>query len=234
MGEWITIEALGGVGSFAAWLSRPAGAPTAALVLVQEIFGVNRSIRQVAEDWSAKGYLVIAPDMAWRFAPRFEADPEVPEQLDRAMALRERLDPDAAIADVEMALRHSRDLLDGGVKAGVIGYCWGGTIAYLAATRCDADASVGYYGRQIVDHLGEAHAIARPLLLHFGCDDPTIPAEIRQRVHAALDPHPQVTIHHYDGAGHGFAAPFGARRNPAAAAQADEHSVAFLANHLTS
>ena len=230
MGEWIELEALEGEGRFAAWQARPDGPAKAAIIVIQEIFGVNPGIRRKADDWAARGYLAIAPDMFWRFAPRFEADPDVREELDHAMGIRGRFDLDASARDVEVAIRYAR--AQGAAKVGVVGFCAGGSVAYLAATRSDADASVGYYGRQIADYLGEAHAIARPLLLHFGEADPSIPVELRDTVRAALGDNPRVTIHDYEGAGHGFAATFGHRRNEEAAALADERTEEFFAEYL--
>jgi carboxymethylenebutenolidase len=230
MGDWTEIEALGGEGRFAAWLARPEGDVKAAIIVIQEIFGVNAGIRQKTDDWAAKGYLAIAPDMFWRFKPRYDVDPDVPEQLAEAMELRHQLDLDRAVKDVEAAIRHARSL--GACKIGVVGFCAGGSVAYLAATRTDADASVGYYGRLIADHLNEAHAIAHPLLLHFGIEDPSIPAEIREKVRAALESNPRVTIHDYEAAGHGFAASAGKRRNEAAARLADARTEAFFATWL--
>jgi len=230
MGDWIEIDALGGEGRFAAWLARPQGEVEAAIIVIQEIFGVNAGIRQKTDDWAAKGYLAIAPDMFWRFKPRYDVDPDVPEQLAEAMELRHQLNLDSAVQDVEAAIRHARSL--GARKIGVVGFCAGGSIAYLAATRTDADASVGYYGRLIADHLNEAHAIARPLLLHFGVEDPSIPAELREKVHAALESNPRVTIHDYEGAGHGFAAEGGKRRHDAAARLADGRTEDFFATWL--
>jgi len=230
MGEWIELDALDGEGRFAAWQARPEGTPKAAIIVIQEIFGVNPGIRGKADDWAAKGYLAIAPDMFWRFAPRYEADPDVKEELDHAMAIRSQFDLDASARDVEVAIRHAR--AQGVMKVGVVGFCAGGSVAYLAATRTDADASVGYYGRQIVDHLGEAHAIARPLLLHYGETDPSIPAEIRNKVRSALGGNPHVTILDYAGAGHGFAATSGKRRNEEAAVLADKRTEDFFAEYL--
>jgi carboxymethylenebutenolidase len=117
-------------------------------------------------------------------------------------------------------------------KVGVVGFCWGGAIAYLAATRTDADASVGYYGRLIAEHLNEAHAIARPLMLHFGEEDPSIPADVRAKIGDALASNPRVTIHEHAGAGHGFAAASGKRRNENAAQHADAQTEAFFQQHL--
>ena len=230
MGEWIALNALDGEGSFEAWLARPTGRAKAAIIVIQEIFGVNPGIRRKADDWAAKGYLAIAPDMFWRFAPRYEADPDVKEELDHAMELRLQFDLGKAAKDVEAAIRHARAL--GAERVGVVGFCAGGSVAYLAATRTDADASVGYYGRLIVDHLGEAHAIAQPLLLHFGEADPSIPAELRAKVRQALGANPRVTIHDYEGAGHGFATSSGKRRNEAAAQLADGRTETFFREHL--
>ena len=231
MGEWIALNALDDEGSFDAWLARPAGEAKAAIIVIQEIFGVNPGIRRKAEDWAAQGYLAIAPDMFWRFAPRFEADPDIKQELDHAMEIRTQFDLDASARDVEAAIRYARG--QGVAKVGVVGFCAGGSVAYLAATRTDADASVGYYGRQIVDHLGEAHAIARPLLLHFGDADSSIPPEMRAQVRQALGANPRVTIHDYAGAGHGFASTFGKRRNEQAAAVADARTEEFFADYLS-
>ena len=230
MGEWIALNALDGEGSFDAWLARPQGQAKAAIIVIQEIFGVNPGIRRKAEDWAAQGYLAIAPDMFWRFAPRFEADPDIKQELDHAMEIRTQFDLDASARDVEAAIRDAR--AQGVAKVGVVGFCAGGSVAYLAATRTDTDASVAYYGRLIADYLGEAHAIARPLLLHFGMEDPSIPAEIRSQIRAGLAPNPRVTIHDYEGAGHGFAATSGKRRHEAAAQLADARTDAFFAEHL--
>lgn len=230
MGEWIELNALGDEGRFAAWAAHPEHEAKAAIIVIQEIFGVNPGIRRHVDGWAAKGYRAVAPDMFWRFAPRFEADPDIAEQLDKAMRIRTRLNLDQAIEDVEATIRHLRD--GGAEKIGVVGFCAGGSIAYLAATRTDADASVGYYGRQIVDHLNESHGIARPLLLHFGTADPSIPAEMRDEVRAALGANPRVTIHDYEGAGHGFATSLGQRRNEAAAALADRRTEEFFAEWL--
>jgi len=232
MGEWMEIEALGGEGRFAGWLARPENEPEAAIIVIQEIFGVNAGIRKKTDTWASKGYLALAPDMFWRFAPRYDVDPDVPEQLEEAMRIRSQLDFDKAAADIEAAIRHARGMIPSGAKIGVVGFCAGGSIAYLAATRTDADAAVGYYGRQIADHLNESHAIARPLLLHFGLDDPSIPAEIREKIRSGLDTNSRVTIYDYEGAGHGFAAGSGRRRNEAAAQLADARTEEFFARYL--
>ena len=232
MGEFVDIAALNDEGRFAAYVAQPAGTARAAIIVLQEIFGVNAGIRQKVEDWASEGYLTLAPDLFWRFRPRFDVDPDVPEELQEAFAVRSQFDADAGVRDVEACLRWARHVLGGEAKVGVIGFCLGGRIAYLAATRTDVDASIGYYGAGIDQKLGEARAIARPLLLHFAEADHFIPADARATIHAALDDNPHVTIQEYAGVDHGFATTAGKRRNDAAATLADGRSRAFFAEHL--
>lgn len=230
--ETIEIAALDGSGTFAAYIAWPTGEATAAIIVIQEIFGVNPGIRRKVEDWAAQGYLALAPDMFWRFAPGYQVDPDVPDQAAHAFEIRAHFDADKGVADVEATIRQARAMLGHGGKIGVVGFCMGGRIAYLAACRTDADAFVGYYGARIDAALDEAHAIARPLLLHFAEQDHFIPAEARAKIHGALDSHPRVTIHDYAGVDHGFATTAGKRRDDAAAELADKRTAAFFAAHL--
>jgi carboxymethylenebutenolidase len=225
------IEALDGSGTFNAYTVEPAGTPKAAIIVIQEIFGVNPGIRKKAEDWAAKGYLALAPDMFWRFEPGYDVDPDVPEQMQGAFAAMQQFQIDKGIEDVEATIRAARKLMGGG-KVGIVGFCLGGRVAFLAATRTDIDASVGYYGGGIDTMLGESHAIAKPLLLHFAEDDHFITAEKRAAIHAALDDNKHVTIHEYAGVDHGFATTSGKRRDDAAAVLADSRTEAFFAEAL--
>jgi carboxymethylenebutenolidase len=225
------IAALDGSGTFTAYTASPAGTPTAAIIVIQEIFGVNPGIRKKADDWAAKGYLALAPDMFWRITPGYDVDPDVPEEMQDAFKTMQQFDIAKGIEDVEATIRKARELLGGG-KVGVVGFCLGGRIAYLTATRTDIDASVGYYGGGIDAALNEAHAIARPLLLHFAEQDHFITAEKRAAIHEALDPNAHVTIHEYAGVDHGFATTSGKRRSDAAATLADSRTDAFFSEAL--
>jgi carboxymethylenebutenolidase len=231
MGIVTAIEALDGSGTFNAYTARPEGAPTAAIIVIQEIFGVNAGIRKKADDWAAKGYLALAPDMFWRIKPGYDVDPDVPEQMQDAFLTMQRFDLDKGIADVEAVIRAARTLI-GGRKIGIVGFCLGGRTAFLTATRTDIDASVGYYGGGIDTMLNESRAIARPLLLHFAEQDHYITAEKRAAIHAALDDNAHVTIYEYDGVDHGFATTSGKRRSDAAAKLADARTEAFFAEAL--
>ena len=225
------IETLDDAGRLTAYRADPAETPRAAIVVIQEIFGVNEGIRRKCDRLAEAGYLAIAPDLFWRLEPNIELDPDVPEELKRAFGLMGGFDQDAAVRDVEATIRAARAAVDGG-KVGAVGYCMGGRLAFLTAARTDSDACVGYYPVGIPGLLGEAPAIARPLMLHIAGADHLVPAEQQAQTHAGLDTHPKVTLHDYPGVDHGFATEFGARRRPEAAELADRRTAAFFAATL--
>lgn len=232
MGEFITVETLERDGSFSVYRAEPAGTPKAAIVVIQEIFGVNAGIRARCDRWAAKGYLAYAPDLFWRLQPHIELDPDIPEDFTQAFEYMGKYNQDAGVRDIEAVLRAAHSALGAGGKAGVVGYCMGGRMAYLAAARTDTDASVAYYGGGIDGALGEAHAIANPLLLHFAEQDHFIDAKARRAIHDALDGNAHVTIYEYPDVDHGFATETGQRRVEAAASLADSRTEAFFAEHL--
>ena len=231
MGETTTIPVLDGDGAIPVHLARPAAPPRAAIVVVPEIFGVNPGIRAKCDGWAGQGYLALAPDIFWRFAPGVELDPDVPEQLQRAFGYFQQYRPDDGVKDIEAAIHHLRRA-EGVGKVGLVGYCLGGRLAYMAATRTDVSAAVGYYGVMIDQMLGESHAIANPLMLHIPTADHFVGPDAQAAIHGALDAHPKVTLHDYPALDHGFAAEAGARRDAAGAALADERTRAFFAEHL--
>ena len=227
----IHIDTIDGSGAFEAYIAEPAGKPRAAIVVIQEIFGVNPGIRRKCDDWAAKGYLAIAPDLFWRLEPGVELDPDVPDEFQRALGLMGKFNQDAGIRDIEATIRFARGRVDGG-RVGVVGYCLGGRLAFMTATRTDSDASVGYYGVGIDNLLGEKHAIAHPVLLHIAGADHFVTPDIQGRMHEGLDDHPRVTIFDYPGEDHGFATEAGKRRSEEAAQLADERTTAFFAETL--
>ncbi|HEX4848422.1 MAG TPA: dienelactone hydrolase family protein [Novosphingobium sp.] len=222
---------LDGAAQIPAYIARPTGTPKAAIIVIPEIFGLNPGIQQKCETWASEGYLAIAPDIFWRFAPGVELDPDVPEQLQEAFGYFGQYDPDLGIQDIEAAIHHIRRT-EGVGKVGLVGYCLGGRMAYMAAARTDIDASVGYYGVMIDQMLGESHAIANPLMLHIPTADHFVGPEAQAAIHAGLDDHPKVTLHDYAGLDHGFAAEMGDRRDEAGAQLADSRTKAFLAANL--
>jgi carboxymethylenebutenolidase len=231
MSETVDISTLDGEGSFSAYCARPDGNPRAAIVVIQEIFGINPGIRRKCDRLAADGYLALAPDLFWRLEPAVELDPDVAEDFQRALGLMGRFDQDQGVRDIEATIRHARHAL-GVPNVGVVGYCLGGRLAFMVAARTDADASVGYYAVGVPGLLREKHAIANPLMLHIAGADHFVDAEAQAAMHEALDGHPKVTLHDYPGEDHGFATEIGERRSEVAATLADSRTAAFFAEHL--
>jgi carboxymethylenebutenolidase len=225
------IPTLDGDGKIPAYVAKPEGTPRGAIIVQQEIFGVDAGIRKKADSWASRGYLAVAPDTFWRQKPGVELDADKPEEFQQAIDYMMKHDFDLGIRDIEAVIHWIRR--EAGVpKVGLVGYCMGGRIAYMTATRTDIDASVGYYGVMIDQMLNEKHAISRPLMLHVPTADGFVPPEAQKAMHEGLDDHPKVTLHDYEGLDHGFAAEIGSRRNEAGAALADERTVAFFAEHV--
>lgn len=231
MGELRRIGTLEGDQTFPVYRAEPAAGATAAIIVIPEIFGINPGIRAKCDAWAKLGYLAVAPDIFWRFAEGEELDPDVPDQFDKALKNMGQFDLDACIRDIEALIHHLKR--EGNCsKVGLVGFCLGGFVAYTAAARTDIDASVGYYGVSIDQHLGEAQAIANPLMLHIAGADHFVTADAQKAIHQALDGHPRVTLHDYPGLDHGFAAEMGQRRDEQGAQLADRRTEAFFAEHL--
>ena len=223
MSEYVTLQAVDGH-RFAAYAARPEGQPIAGLVVVQEIFGINAHIRKVADGFARDGFLAVAPALFDRIERGVELAYEGAD-MQRAISFIPRLDVEKSLADVAAAMEFAKGAT--GKKVGVVGYCYGGTMAWLAAARLHPAAAVGYYGGRISHYAGEE--LAAPVMLHFGRQDAHIPPEEVEKIHAA---HPEVEIFWYD-AGHGFNCDARGSYSPQAAHQARDRSLSFLSRHLT-
>lgn len=183
--------------AFRAYHAWPDGPSKGGLVLVQEIFGVTDHIRELCDQYAADGYDVIAPSLYDRQERGFEAE-YTQDGIAQAMKLRDGHDMKFSVGDVQACIDWLRDER-GQSKVFITGYCYGGTVAWVAACRCKGlDAASGYYGRGIVEHILETPLC--PTILHFGRSDASIPMEWVERIAAE---HPEVTVHVYE-AGHGF------------------------------
>ena len=223
------------IGDMNAYVTDPAGSPKAAIIVVPEIFGVNPGIRQKCDKLAEAGYLAVAPEIFWRFAPGVELDPDVEAELQQAFGYFGQYDPNDGVYDIEDTIKAIRAGLDGRAsvaKVGLVGYCLGGRLAYMAACRTDIDCAVGYYGVMIDQMLGESHAIANPLMLHIPTADGFVGPEAQKAMHIGLDSNRHVTLYDYDGLDHGFAAEMGNRRDETGAQLADTRTMAFFAAHL--
>lgn len=223
MGEYVTLTAGDGK-QIGAYVARPWGEPMGAVVVVQEIFGVNAHIRSLADGFASDGFFAVAPALFDRIEPGVELGYE-PADLQRAMSLFPRLDINMAVLDVGAALDYAADTTHR--RVGVVGFCLGGTLAWLTATRLHPAAAVGYYGGRIGNYAAESPKA--PVLLHFGRNDSHIPEAEVEKVKAA---HPQVEICWYENAGHAFNRDIGPAYNPVAAHEARRRTLAFLRRYL--
>lgn len=232
MGEFLAIKTLEGDAQFDTYVAKPEGEPHAAIIVIQEIFGVNEGIRRKCEGWAKAGYVAYAPDLFWRIAPHIELDADVPAEMEQALGYIPQFDQDQAIRDLEATIKAARSALGGSGKVGIVGYCLGGRLAFMTACRTDGDAFVGYYGVGIDGLLGEQHAIGKPTMLHIPTADHFVPAETQRAMHEGLAANRHVTLHDYDGLDHGFAAEMGDRRVEDSAQLADRRTADFFAEHL--
>jgi carboxymethylenebutenolidase len=228
MGDWVDIK--GPDGSFKAYVAKPAGAVRGAVVVVQEIFGVNAVMRGKA-DWLAReGFLAVAPDLFWRIKPGIELTDQTDAEWKQAIDHMNALDKNASVEDVAAALAYARS--QGAAKAGVMGYCMGGYIAFLAACRTDTDATVAYHGGGIQTALDEASGIKKPVMLHNPMKDGFIPVEALNTIRETLKSNPLVTVHEYAEQDHAFTREGGAHYDAAATKLADGRTVAFFQANL--
>jgi carboxymethylenebutenolidase len=228
MGGWIQIA--GPDGSFKAYVAQPSAAPRAAVVVVQEIFGVNAVMRGKA-DWLAReGFLAIAPDLFWRIKPGIDLTDQTEGEWKEALGYMNQLDKNASVRDVAATLTHARGV--GAGKAGVMGYCMGGYIAFLAACRTDSDATVAYHGGGIHTALDEAAGINKALMLHNPMKDSFIPVAALDTIRETLKDNPRVTVHEYAEQDHAFTREGGKHYDAAATQIADARTIAFFKQHL--
>ncbi|MEC9346601.1 MAG: dienelactone hydrolase family protein [Pseudomonadota bacterium] len=222
MGEWIRLKAADGF-EFDAWKAVPTGKAKGGVVVVQEIFGVNAHIRAVTDAFAGAGYLAVAPAIYDRVEPKLECG-YTPEDIAKARDWRAGCNLDNVMLDIDAAAKEA----SAGGKVGIVGYCWGGSLSFVAACRLPSiSAASGYYGGQIVPHLDET--VVAPTMLHFGALDKGIPLTDVETIRSRK---PDVQVFVYEGAGHGFNCDHRADYNAACAATALERTMAHFAKHL--
>jgi carboxymethylenebutenolidase len=222
MGEKLTLTAEDGH-KFSAYRATPAGTPRGGLVIVQEIFGVNSHIRRVCDGFAGDGYVALAPALFDRVEPGYETG-YAQDDVERGRNVRQKLGWDLMVTDTRAAVDA---LKKSGLKVGVVGYCMGGSMAWLAATRVPGlAAAVGYYGGAVAEFAGETPRC--PVLLHFGETDTSIPREHWDTIREAQ---PTVPMHIYP-AGHGFNCDARGSYHEPSARLARERTLEFLRRHL--
>jgi carboxymethylenebutenolidase len=228
----ITIPAADGSGSFSAYVATPRQAMAGAVVLIQEIFGVNHAMRALS-DWVADmGFVAICPDLFWRIEPGIQLTDATKGEMDRAFALMNQFDQDKGIEDLKATLDTARSLPGGNGRAGTMGFCLGGRLAFMMATRSDSDVNVSYYGVGLDGLLDETNGIRAPLLLHIAERDQFVPAAAQAKILAGLDGKPGVAAHVYPGVDHAFARMGGHSWDGRAATIANGRTAELLAEVL--
>ena len=217
-------------GRFNAYIARPAQGSGPGLVLLQEIFGINETMRSTADRFAEEGYVVLVPDLFWRIKPGIDLTDQSEAEWKQALDYMNQLDKNASVRDVQATLAWARG--QGVSKAGALGYCMGGYIAFLAACRTDTDATVCYHGGGIHTALGEAGGIKKPVMLHNPMKDGFIPVEALNTIRETLKSNPLVTVCEYAEQDHAFTREGGKHYDDAAKQLADGRTIAFLNQHL--
>ncbi|MBI1329028.1 MAG: dienelactone hydrolase family protein [Alphaproteobacteria bacterium] len=227
------ITVTGPDGSFGAYLATPASGRGPGIVVIQEIFGINQVMRDITDHLAARGFFALCPDLFWRLEPGVQLTDKTDAEWQRAFDLMGRFNPDTGVADIQASIDHLRGLSGCTGKVGAVGYCLGGFLAYLTATRTNADAAVGYYGVNIQTRLDEAKKIKKPLMLHIAGKDEYVKPDAQKQIMDGLSGNPLVTVHHYPEMDHAFAREGGAHFDKACAELANGRTDTFFRTHLS-
>jgi carboxymethylenebutenolidase len=223
-GKYITVTARDG-GTFKAYMATPETGSGPGIVLLQEIFGINQYMRDVADSYAEEGYVVLAPDLFWRQEPDIELDET---QFEKAFALYGKFDVPKSVEDITATVAALRALPSCRGRIGALGFCLGGKLAYLAAAHSGVDCAVGYYGVAIDEQLDLAARIACPLVLQFAAQDKFVPAAAVEKIRAAFAGRDNVEIHVYPGVDHGFARHGGHAFDKPASSMAHSRAIALF------
>jgi carboxymethylenebutenolidase len=227
----ITIET--GDGQMSAYVATPRGGGGPALVVIQEIFGINRVMRDLTDNFAAQGYLAICPDLFWRIEPGIDITDQTAAEWARAAQLFQAFDIEKGMGDIAKTIATIRSYPGSTGKVGAVGYCLGGKLAFLSATRTDIDAAVGFYGVGLDQLLGEVKNLTKPLALHIAGKDEYSPLPVREKIHAVLDGNPLASLYDYPDEDHAFARVGGQHYSKSSADLANARTAAFFSQHLT-
>lgn len=219
-------------GKFGGYMSLPEGGQGPAVIVIQEIFGVNADMRRICDDFAAQGYVAVSPDLFWRQKPGVQLTDQSEEEWAKAFELFQGFDLNKGVEDLAATLNHIRKLKACTGKIGCVGFCLGGQLAYLMACRSTIDAAVGYYGVYIQDYIAEAANIRHPLMLHVAEKDEFVPPEAQKIMVEGLKDNSLVTLHRYKDDDHAFARVGGAHYNGASADLANQRTLDSFATNL--
>ncbi len=221
-----------GDGAMNAYVAAPSSGHGPALVVIQEIFGVNKVMRDLADGYAAQGFIAVCPDLFWRIEPDIDITDKTEAEWKRAFELFQTFNVDKGVRDLARTIAAARVMTGSTGKVGSVGYCLGGKLAFLTSTRTDIDAAVGFYGVGLDELVGEKAHLRKPLMLHIAGKDEFGPPPVQQAVHAALDGNPLVTLHDYPEDDHAFARVGGQHYDAASADLANRRTLEFFKAHL--
>ncbi len=230
MNDRITIE--GRDGAFGAYIARPKTLPASAVVVLQEVFGVNADIRKTCDELAEQGFIAVAPDLFWRQEPGVDLSVTSEPDWQHGLRLYQTYDRDAGTRDVWDTVNTGAKLPGCTGKVAVLGYCLGGLMTFLTAVRYGVDAAVVYHGGDTEKYLGEVDGLHAPLLMHLAEEDEFISKAAQADIKAALAKKPSATVYSYPGQNHAFSRHGGAHYNAAAAALSHERTNKFLLQQL--
>lgn len=228
----VEISARDGSGKFGAYVVAPTAPPAPAIILIQEIFGINRNMRTWCENLAAQGYLTICPDLFWRQEPGIQLTDQTEAEWQHAFRLYQGFDLEKGMEDLAATLDFVKNHPACNGKVGCVGFCLGGRLAVLMSARTAIDASVSYYGVALDQHVNEFTNIRKPLLIHVAGLDKYVPPEVLATLRHAVKDLPGVELHVYDGVDHAFARINGQNFNAEAAEQANQRTAGFLRGAL--
>lgn len=227
----ITINATDGSGSFQAYVVEPKATPAGAVVVIQEVFGVNQAMRDTCAWIADIGFIAVCPDLFWRIQPGIDITDKSEAEWKQAFELFGKFDKEKGIVDLKATLAAARALPNTNGKAGTMGYCLGGLLAFMMAEQSDADINISYYGVGLDNLLGDLNKVTKPLLVHIADQDEFFPAEGRAKVAAAAKGHAHIACYNYD-ANHAFARINGVHWDGRSATIANGRSAEALAKVL--
>lgn len=216
--------------NFTGYLAKPNEAGPG-ILLIQEIFGINHSIRDIADNFANEGYTVLAPDLFWRIKPDIQLDYEGSD-LEEAFDYYHKFDVKTGVADIGEAIKTLRHHPHCTGKVATLGFCLGGKLSFLTAAHHKPDAAIVFYGVEIADHLNEVSHIQCPLLMHFGAEDEMIPETQLEDIKTAFKNRPNVEMYIYPKVGHAFYNHHRNTYNAEAATLAHQRTLAFLKKAL--
>jgi carboxymethylenebutenolidase len=219
-------------GKFRAYCVQPATKPAPAVVVLQEIFGINADMQETCKWIAQQGFIAVCPDLFWRMEPGVSLSKLDEAEWQKGFQFYQRFDRDRGVADIGATLQVARQLPNSSGKAGVMGFCLGGLMTFLTAARQSPDAAAEYYGGETEKYASEATRIRCPTLIHLAEADEYMPAEAQRKIGDTVKSNPKVTVCTYPGCHHAFARHNGVHYDAAAAKLANSRTIEFFKSHL--